>query len=436
MNAPDFEHEIGIESYCTDHPGVDGKLRVRIDDFHVTELFLYPPKKDQGHFTIAEVTSRNWETHTLVLEIAHRLHLSQRRISFAGTKDKRAWTTQLISFEHVPPEQLSSLNIKDVTIENIFQSDVPVRIGELLGNHFDITIRNIPEEIVPEQIISLISPFQKWSGFPNFYGIQRFGVIRPITHLVGKYIIQGDFEKAAMTYVGNPMSGENETTFALRTELEKTRDYTKAFHSYPETLNFEKAMLNKLIQDPQDFIGAFKELPKNLLMMFVNAYESLLFNKILSERIKRNLPLHQAVIGDIIYPMRKNVIVNEAIPVTESNIDKVNAQLSKKKAVVTGLLVGYDSMYADGEMGKIEHAIIDSQEIAPRDFIIPDIPFLSSSGSRRPLLALLPSLEWTLHTDEYASGRQALTLHFELQKGCYATSILREIMKSRDPRNY
>jgi tRNA pseudouridine13 synthase len=201
-------------------------------------------------------------------------------------------------------------------------------------------------------------------------------------------------------------------------------------------LNFEKAMLNKLIQNPYDFIGAFKELPKNLLMMFVNAYESLLFNKMLSERMRRDLPLHKAVVGDIIYPMRNNIIVNEAIPVTESNIDKVNVQISKKKAVVTGLLVGYDSVYAEGEMGKIEHAIIDSQEIDPRDFIIPEISFLSSAGSRRPLLALLPSLEWTLHTDEYTSDRQALTLRFELQKGCYATSLLREIMKTSDPKNY
>jgi tRNA pseudouridine13 synthase len=436
MKTPDFEHEIGIDIYCTDHPGVTGKLRFRIDDFRVTELCLYPPKKDQGNFTIAEVSSRNWENHTLVQEIAHRLHLSQRRISFAGTKDKRAWTTQLMSFDHVSPEQMSTLSIKDVTFENIFQSDVPVRIGALLGNRFDITIRNISDDVVPEQIISLISPFKKWGGFPNFYGIQRFGVIRPITHLVGKYIIEGDFEKAAMTYIGNPLPGENETTYALREELEKTRDYEKAFHSYPDALNFEKAMLNKLIQDPHDFIGAFKELPKNLLMMFVNAYESVLFNKILSERIRRNIPIHQAIIGDIIAPMRKDVIVNETIPVTESNIDKVNAQISKKKAVVTGILIGYDTMYATGEMGEIEHTIIDSQKIDPRDFIIPEIPFLSSSGTRRPLLALLPCLEWTLHTDEYVQDHQALTMRFELQKGCYATSLLREIMKSNDPRNY
>jgi len=436
MKTPDFEHQIGIGTYSINKPGVGGKLRVRIDDFHVTELFLYPPKKDNGHFTIAEVSARNWETNTLVHEIANRLHFSKKRISFAGNKDKRALSTQLMSFERVPSEYLFQINIKDVSFENIYQSDIPVRIGDLLGNRFEITVRNIDSAITPEQIKKLIFPLVTWGGFPNFYGIQRFGVIRPITHLVGKYIIQGNFEKAVMTYVAHPVKTENEVTYALREELEKTRDYSKAFRSYPDTLNFEKAMLNKLIQDLYDFIGALKELPKNLLLMFINAYESFIFNKILSERIRRQIPIHQAIVGDIIYPVKKNIITNEIIPVKESNLDKVNRQISKKKAVVTGLLIGYDTVFADGEMGEIEHMVIDAQRIDPRDFIIPEIPFLSSSGSRRPVLALMPFLKWKIHIDELSKEHQALRLDFELQKGCYATSLLREIMKSNNPRNY
>lgn len=436
MKTPPFEHEIGIDTYCSDHPGIGGKVRVQIDDFQVRELFLHPQKKENGTFTIAEVSARNWETHTLVHEIARRLHCSQRRISFAGTKDKRAWTTQLMSFDHIPPEHLVNLSIRDVFFTNIYQSHTPVRIGDLKGNHFEITIRNIPRDITAEQVSSLLSCFHDWGGFPNFYGIQRFGVIRPITHLVGKFIIQGNFEKAVLTYVANPLEGEKKETYALRQELEKTKDYAQAFHAYPDTLNFEKAMLQKLLEKPDDFIGALNQLPKNLLLMFVNAYESFLFNKILSERLKRDIPIHQAVIGDIVSPLRKNVISSEIIPVSHTNIDKVNAQILKKKAVVTGLLAGYDAIVAKEEMGEIEHAVVASEKIDPRDFIIPEIPFLSSSGSRRPLLALLPSLEWTLTDDELSEEHQALQLRFDLQKGCYATCLLREIMKSTDPKNY
>jgi tRNA pseudouridine13 synthase len=436
MTPPDFEQSIGIHSYITAHQGVEGKLRVKIDDFHVTELPLYPPKKENGVFTIAEVSSRNWETHMLVQELAHRLHFSQRRISFAGTKDKRAWSTQLMSFERVSPELLSQVNIENVTLQNIYQSDTPVRIGSLRGNHFEIIVRNLDPSITPERITPLSAPLEQLGGFPNYYGIQRFGAVRSITHLVGKYIVQGDFENAVMTYIAHPLKGESESTYALRADLEKTRDYSKAFHAYPESLHFEKALLNRLIQNPTDFRGSLLELPKNLLLMFINAYESLLFNRILSERMKRKLPLNQAIIGDRIAPLRKDIITEEYLPVTERNLAKVHAQLSKKKAVVTGLLLGYDAEFATGEMGEIEHAVIEAEHIDPRDFIIPEIPFLSSGGSRRALLASFSNFQWLLHPDDCFENRQALHLRFDLPKGCYATCLLREIMKSSDVRNY
>jgi tRNA pseudouridine13 synthase len=222
----------------------------------------------------------------------------------------------------------------------------------------------------------------------------------------------------------------------LREELERTRDYGKAFHSYPNSLNFEKAMLNKLIQYPKDFVGSLKELPKNLLMMFINAYQSYLFNEMLSERLRQKISFHRAVIGDLVAPVRKNIVTEEYILVTEVNLEKVNTQLSKRKAVVTGLLVGSDVVVAEGEMGAIEQKVVAKEAIDTRDFIIPDISFLSSSGSRRALLAIVPAVEWTIHPDEQNEGKQKLTLCFELQKGCYATSLLREIMKSDDPKNY
>jgi tRNA pseudouridine13 synthase len=134
--------------------------------------------------------------------------------------------------------------------------------------------------------------------------------------------------------------------------------------------------------------------------------------------------------------VRKNIVMAECIPVQASNIAKVNTQIMRKKAVVTGLLVGYDTMYAKGEMGDIEQRILEAEKIDPRDFIIPEIPFLSSRGSRRALLALMPSLDWVVHDDEFLKNHHALQLRFELQKGCYATSLLREIMKSNDPKDF
>ena len=436
MKSLNFEKNIGIGTYFTKELGIGGKLRSLPEDFIVKEIFLYPTEKENGRFTIAEISSKNWETHTLVRELSKRLHISRKRISFAGTKDKRACSTQLMSFHNVPKDKLSHIKIKDATIKNIYSSDKPIKIGDLYGNRFEITLRNVDRDVKPKQIQNTVSYLEKHCGFPNFYGVQRFGIMRPVTHIIGKYIINGDFEKAVMSYIANPMVGENEDTYKLREELEKSYDFSKALQSYPNSLNFEKAILNKLVIDPEDFVGALKELPKNLLTMFVNAYQSYLFNQILSERIRRKISLNKAIVGDIVLPVRKNLVDYKGIMVNESNMEKVNRQVSKNNAFTSGLLLGSDSVFSRGEMGEIEYKIIENEKVDYRDFIISEIPFLSSSGSRRPLLAALNGIHWILNNDKLNDGKQALTLKFELQKGCYATSLLREFMKSEYARDY
>lgn len=431
MKVLDAEKIIGIETFFTDFEGSSGKLRTIPEDFIVEEISNYPPENKNGRFTIADVSSTNWETNLLIREISNRLNISRKRVGFAGTKDKRARTVQLMSFYKTPMGDLSNLKIKDVLIQNIYKSDRPVKIGNLVGNKFEINIRNIKSNVSSNEIEKAVSLITDAGGFPNFYGIQRFGIMRPITHIVGKHIVLGDFKKAVMSYIANPIKSECEETYLLRKNLEKTQNYSEALKSYPNALNFEKAMLNKLVTDPNDFVGALKELPTNLLTMFVYAYQSYLFNKILSKRIKKNLPLNYAVVGDTVLAVRGGIIDDSEIPVKENNIEKVNKQIAKGKAHVSGILYGSDSEFSSGEMGKIEREIIDKGKIDPRAFIIPEIPHISSSGSRRPILAPVKNLEFKLD-----KNNSCLNLKFELIKGCYATSLLREFMKTDNIRNY
>ncbi|MFW6122438.1 MAG: tRNA pseudouridine(13) synthase TruD, partial [Petrotogales bacterium] len=103
---------------------------------------------------------------------------------------------------------------------------------------------------------------------------------------------------------------------------------------------------------------------------------------------------------------------------------------------VSGLLVGYDPIFSEGEIGEMEHKIVEKEKIDYRDFIIPEIPYISSSGSRRAILATMNKIDWALGKDELNEDKQALHLNFKLSKGCYATSLLREFMKSHNIKNY
>jgi len=434
MKILDFEKKIGIEVFLTKNKGIGGKLRLMPQDFEVEELSKYPKENIEGKYSIVELTAINWETNHLIKELSNRLHISRKRISFAGTKDKRSKSKRLMSFYKVSEKNLYDVHLKDVEIKYLFNSNEPVRIGNLIGNKFNINIKNI-NKIESKDIEKTYSSIRDHGGFPNFFGIQRFGAIRPITHIVGKYIVKGDFKKAVMTYIGNPFKGEDNISYKLRDELEKTHDFSSALKSYPNHLGLEKCMLNKLVVDSKDFIGAIKELPKNLQTMFIYAYQSYLFNKIISRRISNNIPLNRAIIGDIIYPIKNNEIDNREIPVSKINIDKVNDEISKGNAFITGVLFGSNSRFSKGEIGEIEHKIIKEEKIDNRDFIIPEIPYLSSKGSRRPILASINNFNYDINLNDI-DDNTFVNIKFDLTKGSYATSLLREFMKSDDIKNY
>jgi len=434
-NTNIIEKQVGIKTFLTKTDGINGKLRLEPEDFTVEEIPDELKENNQGKFVIAKVTAINWETNLLVRELSNRLKISRKRISFAGTKDKRAKTTQTMSFYNISKQELSEIKIKDVEITNINISEKPIKLGDLKGNIFEINIRNIEPKNHKEKIKKITDLIKKNKGFPNFYGIQRFGTIRPITHIVGKNIIKGDFKSAVMCYIANPFKEENESIYKLRKELEETKDYANALKNYPNYLIYEKSILNKLVEKPDDYISALKELPNTLLTMFIHAYQSYLFNEILSKRIIKEISINKAIKGDIIFPIKNNKIQKNTIKVNKYNIEKVNKQIEKRKAVVTALLFGSKSKLTDGLMGEIERDVLKKEKIDKRNFIVPEIPFISSYGTRRPIIAYINEIKYHIKEDTKNKNID-LNLRFQLSKGCYATSLLREYMKSDDITNY
>src|SRR5213596_2779759 len=123
-----MERDVGIVGYLTSTPGVGGTLKDAPEDFVVEEISSPPPPSAEGRFTVATIRVRNWETNRLVRELARALHVSRRRIGFAGTKDKHAVTTRLFSFEGIPIDAVRELHLKDVEVLDAFRSDRPLEI--------------------------------------------------------------------------------------------------------------------------------------------------------------------------------------------------------------------------------------------------------------------------------------------------------------------
>ncbi len=422
-----MEPAIGIDGYLTATEGVGGTIKASPADFVVEELSAPPSPAIEGRYTIATLRVRNWETNHLVRQLARSLRISRERIGFAGTKDKKAVTTQLFSFRDSTPEEIGALRIKDVEVLDSFRSAKPLELGDLIGNRFHIVVRDLTVE--PERAAALVDEtarrIRACGGFPNFFGVQRFGSVRPITHLVGKAIVRGDFPEAVRLYVANPLEGEGEESFAVRAALAEDGDVKQALRTYPRGFTFEKAILNHLATHPDDHVGALRVLPQNLLMMFVHAYQSYLFNRMLSERMRRGIPLHEPVAGDLVLPANRQGLPDRerTIEVSCDNLDRVAQRCREGKAWVSAVLFGSESEFAGGEPGQIEKDVILGEPLRPTDFLIPDLPRISSKGSRREILAPVRSL------DAVVEGR-TLTIRTDLTRGAYATCLLREFMKS------
>jgi len=420
------EADVGMSFYLSDTDGTGGRLKQVPEDFVVNEISNGPEPAANGRFVIAEVTSRNWETNRLVRLLSRGLGISREKIGFAGTKDKRAITTQLMSFE-CPLGSLDKIDLKDIEIKNPYIAKRGIQIGDLKGNSFVIGVKECcaAEGDIPLILDSVSSAIKEAGGFPNYFGVQRFGSVRPITHKVGELIVRGDLEGAVRCYVSDPSLFERENTAGVRKALSEESDWSSLLKEMPDSLSFEKIMVEHIVSSPDDWRGAIGKLPKNLQMMFVHAYQSYLFNKMLSGRMERGLPLNRPVVGDVIIPLDSNRIPQHENPIvtTSNNIDLVTRQVRSGKAFVTISLFGSESRMPDGEMGEIERSVIDHEKISEKDFIVPDLPYCSSKGSRREILCPVSDLSHKMIDGGYG-------MSFSLPKGNYATCLLREYMKS------
>lgn len=429
--VPQLEQKIGMELYLTKTPGVGGEIRQLIDDFYVEEFSNIKESKE-GRYLIVELTKRDWDMHHVIRDLSRSLGISQKRFGWAGTKDKRALTKQKISIWDVSEEALENINLPRVELHAIGRSNKRVALGDLLGNSFRITIRGIalPSEEAEKRIQSISDEIAQVGGVPNFFGVQRFGTLRPVTHLVGDAIVRGDFEKAALTYIAKPFPSEPEDVRRARGYVWETHDFKGGLRLFPKHLRYERAMMNHLVSNPSDYTGAFRILSPGLKKLFVHAHQSYIFNKILCRRLRKGLPLNVAMEGDVVCFTNKSGLpdISRMQFVSSDNVDGMNRLIERKRAFVTAPLVGYESQLAKGEPGEIERTIIDEMRIDLNDFAIPKMPELASSGLRREVL-LSVQLTHEIENDELNVGRTKAVLGFSLPKGCYATVVLREYMK-------
>ena len=255
-------------------------------DFDKRDLSpLSVPEKTTDHL-ILEVEKINTDTNRTIALLARGLGMSKSRIGYGGMKDKRGITAQRISIFDPSIAKVEKFGVKGLKVKTASWGE-RLELGDLLGNDFTIILRDISEN--EEEIKKIINNFieQSKKGLPNYFGTQRFGGKRNVTHRVGRLLMEGKHEEAIMLYLTHTFEDEKIELKNARVNLAKTKDFARALKEFPrDAARTEVAMLNQLVKKPNDFVGAFGALSKKIRILFVHAYQSYIFNKIINKRIE------------------------------------------------------------------------------------------------------------------------------------------------------
>jgi tRNA pseudouridine13 synthase len=411
-----LERSLGMHYYASDTPGLGGRLRTSSQDFIVEEVPCQVG--DEGPYLVCRLTKKDWELQRAIKELAKRLGVSHRRLGWAGTKDRRAVTSQLISLYDITPEQVAKVDIKDMRLEVVGRSRAGLTLGSLEGNRFHITIREIGSADPEEEVAQVTEACRK--GIPNYFGVQRFGVIRPLTHLVGEAILQGDYEGAVCCYAGMAFPDEPPEVREARKAFFDTRDPVAALHSFPVPLTYERSMLHHLVSHPGDYGGALLVLAPKLRSMFISAFQSYLFNMTLSARIRDGRGLTDPAPGDrLVFVNGKEDRVNAA------GTAAARVQIARGRCRIGIFMPGSVEFLPEGlddeNMARLlaEHGITPARFAEASEYV-----GTYFNGAIRPI-SLAAEIAARIE-------KRDLVLSFTLPPGHYATTVCREYMKA-DP---
>jgi len=397
-----------LHSYLTtDIPGIGGVIKETPEDFCVAEIPLYPPC-GEGEHTFTEIEKRGITTLEALHRIARALEIPERDIGYAGMKDAKGVTRQTVSIPRIAPELLLALELPAIKILNATRHRNKLKLGHLAGNRFRIRIRGVEAEASAraEQVLALL----KERGVPNYFGPQRYGS-QGNSHLIGRALLRQDYHEAIDTLIGDPAQVRDERWQAAIAAYRRG-DPAESLLLFPSQCRTEREVMQRLVKQPDAWEKAFHAVHPRLRSLYLSAFQSTLFDQLLDERLDA---FDRVMAGDLAWKHDNGA----CFLVEDADFEAERARSFEISP--TGPLFGCKMKFPAGRPLAMEEALLQAEGLTPADFNLPG--GLRLEGDRRPLRVPVGSPDMQMHGD-------SVVLEFSLPKGAYATSVLREIMKT------
>jgi tRNA pseudouridine13 synthase len=155
----------------------------------------------------------------------------------------------------------------------------------------------------------------------------------------------------------------------------------------------------------------------------------------LTERIRKGFPLNAASVGDFVVSVERSglPIIKTGRMVDAGSLIETNNLIRAGKLRVALPLFGFSQKLSQGEMGRIEERVLEAEGAERKDFRVAEIPRISGKGELRTVVSPVRDYRVDNVSVVESAGEVQVKLGFMLLRGSYATMLLREVMKPRDP---
>lgn len=412
QSVPEIDFQAGMECYCTNFAGINGTIKENNEEFQVSEIidytFLKPPyfssvQNNEHKFPLYLLEKHNIDSNHAVIEIKKQSGL---KLKIMGIKDAKAETSQYASCEQTKnlPKYIITNKTK-LTLLGFLRT--PLSKSVLIGNSFKIKIKTSDNNIHPFLL--------ELNKIANFYGLQRFGSERMVTHLVGKALLERNYNKAIEYLLSYTSKYDSKFSKEIRERSRDPKNYHKLIQILPKGMDLERLILHTLVKG-KDSVAVIRSIPINIRRLFVQAYQSYIFNKCLSNALLSNEDIQKCKDGDLCFEIEK--------PLVFGRIRKFREGVDSNNDVAPAIrLVGYNYQPGKNRFDHITKRILADENISPTAFYLKDLQELSLQMGFR---------QTSLFCSEF-SYFGMLELLFKLPKGSYATTLLRELIKPLDP---
>lgn len=394
-----------------DFPGIGGVIKQRPEDFFVQEIPIYEPS-GAGEHVYCEIQKVGIPTFEAVNRIAKALKVSTRDIGYAGLKDAKAISRQVLSIWGTNEQAVMGLHVPDISVQWAARHGNKLRLGHLVGNRFAIKIRNVnPTDVTKLQ--PALDLLEK-RGLPNFFGEQRFGH-RGDNDVLGACLIRGRPEEMLHHLLGEPKPDVDDPGTVQARQLFDKGEFEQSMKHWPRRSGMERRILARLIKTQSPGM-AVRAIDQRLRRLWVSALQSRLFNDVLAERIDS---IDKLADGDLAYKHENGACFHvESAAVEQARADAFEIS-------PTGPIVGHRMTMPTGHPMEIEQKVFKSHGLTPGHFKQEGRD--QASGARRSLRIKPTELNLEAGVDGHGPF---ITVAFTLPAGAFATVLLRELMKT------